>query len=57
MADEPILVYYDANGNPVPEGDPRAVRQFLSDDENRPDAKAVKGPPATKAQTSPTDTK
>lgn len=35
---EPKLLYYDAAGKRVDEGSAAAVKQFLSDDPNRPDA-------------------
>lgn len=37
-ADAPKMLYYNAGGKRVKEGDASAVRQFLSDDPNRPDA-------------------
>lgn len=36
--DEPKMLYYNAAGKQVPAGDPSAVKQFLSDDEARPDS-------------------
>ncbi len=51
--DEPKMLYYAANGKQVPEGDPSAVRQYLSDDEARPASgiklSAVVGLPPTPA--------
>lgn len=35
-ADEPVMHFYDAAGKRVQEGDPSAVKQFLSNDANRP---------------------
>lgn len=37
-ADEPVMLFYDAAGKKVSADSPAAVRQFLSDDPNRPDA-------------------
>jgi len=39
MSDDATLIYVDADGNEVPEGDPRAVKQYRSDDEARPTVK------------------
>lgn len=36
--DNAKLLFYDADGNRVNENSPKAVRQFLSNDPNRPDA-------------------
>lgn len=38
--DDPKLLFYNAAGKKVHEGDPSAVKQYLSDDPNRPDASA-----------------
>lgn len=37
-SDEPTMLYYDADGKRVAADDPGAVRQFLSDDDARPDS-------------------
>lgn len=53
MADEPTLYYVDADGNEVPEGDPRAVKQYRTDDPARPKTTKAKAEPAdTKARKS-----
>lgn len=55
-ADEPKLLYYNAAGKRVTEGDSSAVRQFLSDDPNRPDAdKDEKAEGGAKSLTTATD--
>jgi hypothetical protein len=46
---DPVLQFYDAEGNQVREGSPRAVVQYLSDDPSRPDAKSTKEPAEDKA--------
>jgi hypothetical protein len=56
-SDEPTLIYYNADGKRVKEGDASAVRQYLSDDAARPDAKAIEAPTETKAIHAPPEDK
>lgn len=37
-APEPKMLFYDANGKQVKEGDPAAASQYLENDPNRPDS-------------------
>jgi hypothetical protein len=69
--EEAVLHFYDADGKRVKEGSAASVRQYLSNDPNRPDAKksekatsaaaetvkAVSEPAEDKAIKSPAETK
>lgn len=63
--DEAVMQFYDSEGNRVSAGSPKADVQHLSNDPNRPDAKAtapgadkaVKAPAETKAKTGPDESK
>ena len=50
---EPVMQFYDVDGNRVDEGSPRAVVQYLSDDPARPDAKAITAAAEDKAIKAP----
>jgi hypothetical protein len=54
--DEAVMHFYDAQGRQVPEGDPAARVQYLSNDPGRPDAKATQ-PAQDKAVHSPAQDK